>query len=63
MEKKCNILTMSGFEPVYSSIPVENVTSEPPGAAATNTQITELYRHYNKYYYTVAPTTGLTLDH
>ena len=63
MEKKCNIVTKCGFEPVYSSITVENVTSEPPGAAVANTQIIELYRHYNKYSYIVAPTTGLTLGH
>ena len=40
--KKCNIVTKCGFEPVYSSVTVENVTSEPPSAAATNIQITEL---------------------
>ena len=59
-KKKCNIETKCGFEPVYSSFTVKNVT---PSAAAANTQITELYRHYNKYYYIVAPTTGLTLGH
>ena len=56
-------MTKCGFEPEYSSIPVENITSEPPGAAAPTTQITGLYRQYNKYYYIVAPTTGLTLGH
>ena len=60
MEKKCNIATKCGFEPVYSNITVENVTSEPPGATAAGTQITE---HYKKYYYIVAPTIGLTLGH
>ena len=37
-KKKCNIVTECRFKPMYSSFPVENATSEPPGATATGTQ-------------------------